>query len=102
MFKRLDGATRHPVRAGVSVTIDGVDQSCGVRDTVAVALLLADRVACRTTVVSGAPRGPFCLMGACYDCLVTIDGRQNQQACAVVVRDGMRIESQRGPRELAP
>ncbi|TAM87469.1 MAG: (2Fe-2S)-binding protein [Candidimonas sp.] len=102
MFKRLDEVVRYLGRRKVRVTIDGVDHSCGACDTVAITLLSAGFAACRETAVSGAPRGPFCLMGTCYDCLVTIDGRQNQQACAVVVREGMRIELQRGARELAP
>ena len=33
--------------------------------------------------------GLFCGIGACYDCLLTIDGRPAQRACLVPVRDGM-------------
>ena len=61
-----------------------------------VVLLASGRSACRTTPVSGAPRGPFCMMGMCFDCLVVIDGVPNQQACMVTVSAGMRIEMQRG------
>src|SRR5207253_1002104 len=57
---------------------------------------------CRTTLGSGAPRGPYCMMGVCLDCLVTIDGVGNRQACLVRVTDGMAIAMQRGKRELAP
>ena len=35
-------------------------------------------------------------MGVCQDCLVTVDGRPNVRACVTPVRDGMRVESQRG------
>jgi len=52
--------------------------------------------------VSGAPRAPYCMMGVCFDCLVTIDGVGNRQACLVRVTDGMAIAMQRGKRELAP
>jgi NADH dehydrogenase/NADH:ubiquinone oxidoreductase subunit G len=38
-------------------------------------------------------------MGVCFDCLVKIDGDANRQACMTTVRDGMRIETQRGKRE---
>jgi predicted molibdopterin-dependent oxidoreductase YjgC len=31
----------------------------------------------------------FCGIGACFDCLLTIDGRPAQRACLVPVRDGM-------------
>jgi sarcosine oxidase subunit alpha len=39
-------------------------------------------------------------MGICFECLVAIDGVGNRQACMVVVRDGMRIETGKAKREL--
>jgi predicted molibdopterin-dependent oxidoreductase YjgC len=36
------------------------------------------------------------MMGVCFDCLVTIDGQPNQQACMTVVQPGMRVERQVG------
>ena len=56
----------------------------------------------RTTPVSGAPRGPYCMMGACFECLVSVDGEPNQQACMVPARDGMRVERMQGARRLDP
>ena len=35
----------------------------------------------RQTQVLGKSRGPFCMMGACFDCLVTINSVGNQQGC---------------------
>lgn len=92
MFARLPEAPVEPV----VVTIEGVAFEARSGDTVAAALLASGRSACRTTPVSGAPRGPFCMMGMCFDCLVVIDGVPNQQACMVTVSAGMRIEMQRG------
>ncbi len=80
------------------VTIDGKPFSARAGDSVAATLLAAGINACRTTPVSGAERGPFCMMGVCFDCLVTIDGHPNQQGCLVAVRAGMRIERQSGAR----
>lgn len=65
-------------------------------DSIAVALLAAGITSTRRTAVSGAPRGPYCMMGACFDCLATVDGRQNVQTCMTPVRDGMRVETQQG------
>jgi len=93
MFRRLPDGT-----SAVLVTIDGRPFAARAGDTVAATLLAAGVKACRTTPVSGAARGPFCLMGVCFDCLVTIDGRPNQQGCLVPVREGMRIEQQAGAR----
>jgi len=78
----------------VAITIDGVPFTARAGDTVAAALLASGRLACRTTPVSGAARGPFCMMGVCFDCLVTVDDRPNQQGCAIAVAAGMRIATQ--------
>jgi D-hydroxyproline dehydrogenase subunit gamma len=95
MFQRL---TRER-ELSLTIFIDGTATPARHGDTVAAAMLGSGYVACRTTAVSGAPRGPYCLMGVCFDCLVKIDGDANRQACMTTVRDGMRIETQRGKRE---
>ncbi len=94
MFRRLPDAQT----ADVPVTIDGQPFAARDGDSVAAALLATGVSACRSTPVSGAARGPYCMMGVCFDCLVTIDGRPNQQGCLVPVRAGMRIERQSGAR----
>ncbi len=45
------------------------------------------------TSVSGAPRGPVCGMGVCFECRVTIDGASHQRSCHTVCRPGMEIET---------
>ena len=94
MFKRLADSG-----ASVALTIDGRTVQARSGDTVAAALLAAGIERCRTTPVTGAPRAPYCLMGVCFDCLVTIDGIGSRQACLVPVRDGMTVETQQGKRE---
>jgi predicted molibdopterin-dependent oxidoreductase YjgC len=84
----------------VDIVIDGAPAVARSDDTVAAALLVAGRLAFRTTAVAAAPRGPLCLMGVCHDCLVTIDGVPNRQACMMIVTPGMRIDTQRGARSL--
>jgi D-hydroxyproline dehydrogenase subunit gamma len=51
--------------------------------------------------VSGARRAPYCMMGVCFECLVTIDGVGNRQACLIPARAGMRVETQTGARAIA-
>jgi hypothetical protein len=68
--------------------------------SVAAALLAAGVSRFRATPVSGAPRAPYCMMGACFECLVEIDGVPSRQSCMVTVQDGMRIRSQEGARAL--
>jgi len=94
MFKRLgDTGTV------VSLTVDGTPIRARTGDTVAIAMLAAGLDHCRTTPVTGAARAPYCLMGVCFDCLVTIDGVGSRQGCLVPVREGMTVETQLGKRE---
>jgi len=97
MFRRLP-ETGAVDPAAVPVTVDGRPFAARAGDSVAAVLLLAGCLDCRTSPASGDPRGPFCLMGACFDCLVTIDGRPNRQGCRVPVAAGMRIETRRTPQ----
>ena len=94
MFRRLDEGADI-----VAVEIDGKIFRARAGDTVAAAMLAAGIDHCRTTPVSDTPRAPYCLMGVCFECLVTVDGVGNRQGCLVPVRDGMQIETQQGKRE---
>jgi|SRR5579883_1914497 len=97
MFQPLPDAQRE----AVSFFVDGAPAQGRAGDSVAAALLATGRERCRTTPVSGAPRGPYCMMGVCFECLVTIDGVGNRQACLVRLQPGMRVETQQGKRESA-
>ncbi|HIE52036.1 MAG TPA: (2Fe-2S)-binding protein [Armatimonadetes bacterium] len=58
--------------------------------TVAAALVAAGIRAFRRSP-TGQPRGPFCGMGMCFECLVTVDGQPNVHACLTPARPGMKI-----------
>jgi sarcosine oxidase subunit alpha len=96
MFRRVN----EPAPGGVQIEIDGVSVMAQPGDTVTAAMLASGLEYCRDTVVSGAKRGPYCMMGVCFDCLVTIDGVGNRQGCLVQVADGMKITLQKGKREI--
>lgn len=81
----------------VRVTFDGHNYKLPQGMSLAAGLLSAGLRSLRKTPVSGAPRGPFCMMGACFDCLVEIDG-VTRQACMVEVREGL-VASPAGPKE---
>ena len=61
--------------------------------SLAAALAAAGHVALGTAK-DGTPRGAFCGMGLCHDCLVVIDGRAGQRICLTTARDGMRVVRQ--------
>ena len=96
MFKRLADAGET-----VSLKVDGREIRARAGDTVAGAMLAAGIDRFRTTPVTESPRAPYCLMGVCFDCLVTIDGIGNRQACLIPAREGMRVETQAGARVIA-
>ena len=61
------------------------------------AALWADGVrSWRRTRVAGRPRGLFCGIGVCFDCLVEVDGRPDQRACLVPPRPGAGVRTQEG------
>jgi predicted molibdopterin-dependent oxidoreductase YjgC len=96
MFRRLPDIDA----TMLDVTVDGKAAKARAGDTVAAALLAAGVEANRVSDVSGAPRAPYCMMGVCFECLVTVDGVGNRQGCLVPVRAGMRIETQRARRGI--
>lgn len=70
-------------------------------DSVAAALLAAGASSLRESPVDESPRAPYCMMGVCFECLVEIDGRQNQQSCLTRARSGMVVNRQHGARTLS-
>jgi predicted molibdopterin-dependent oxidoreductase YjgC len=75
-------------------SVDGEPLEFTEGQTVAAALVAAGRVAWRTTRVGRRPRGVFCGIGVCFDCLVTIDGAAGQRACLIPARAGMTVTTQ--------
>jgi predicted molibdopterin-dependent oxidoreductase YjgC len=90
-----------PDDGDLTFSYDGRTVRARAGDSVAAALLAAGIPVTRSTPVSGAARGPYCMMGACFECLAVVDGRSSTQTCMTEVRDGMRVERQDGARGLA-
>ncbi|MBK1658442.1 FAD-dependent oxidoreductase [Paracraurococcus ruber] len=79
-----------PAAAPMRFTFEGREVAALPGETIAAALSAAGILELRRTA-GGAPRGLWCGMGACFDCVVTVDGRQGQRACLVKARDGMAV-----------
>ncbi|HJU15664.1 MAG TPA: (2Fe-2S)-binding protein [Stellaceae bacterium] len=88
--------------ATVAVTVEGRTVRLPTGASAAAAILAAGWRSIRETPVSGAERGPYCMIGVCFDCLAEIDGVPNRQSCLVTVRPGMAIRRQRGARPFPP
>ncbi|WP_240136095.1 (2Fe-2S)-binding protein [Streptomyces sp. MUM 178J] len=78
------------------ITFDGRAVAALPGQSVAAALWAAGILAWRTTRVGGRPRGAFCGIGQCYDCLATVNGTPNRRACLVPASPGDTITTQEG------
>lgn len=65
-------------------------------EPVAAALMNAGIRVFRTTAKRKEPRGIFCAIGRCTDCMMIVDGVPNTRTCVTYVKDGMRVEKQEG------
>jgi len=84
----------------VRVFLNGEPVQAPAGQSVGAFLLTAGHRATRTTRFGGKPRGMFCGIGICFDCLVTIDGATNQRACVTRIVEGMKIKTQDGSGEF--
>jgi hypothetical protein len=75
------------------ITFNGKPVAHEDGQTIAAALIASGVRSWRTTRHSGRPRGVFCGIGVCFDCLVTVNGATSQRACLVVARDGDEVVS---------
>ena len=87
-----DGVGREPP---FTFTLDGIAVTAFPGETIAAALLAAGIRGLRRTQNGDRPRGLFCGMGVCFDCLVTADGRTHLRACLTVVEPGMQVATQK-------
>jgi D-hydroxyproline dehydrogenase subunit gamma len=83
----------------VQILVDGETVEAYEGESLAAALLASGRRATRWTTRTGEPRGYFCGMGICHDCLVGVEGLGNVRACVTAVSDGLRVERRRDMTE---
>ena len=94
--------TNHPIlgsfhgRREVTITIDGKVITAIDGEPIASALIAAGIKTFRITRVRKEPRGYFCGIGLCSDCMMVVDGVPNVRTCITPVKEGMKIETQLG------
>ncbi|WP_432487998.1 (2Fe-2S)-binding protein [Kineococcus sp. SYSU DK018] len=94
-------AATDPVRpresAPLTLLVDGAPVR-GVQGQTVAGVLLADgQLSWRRTSRHGKPRGVFCGIGACFDCLVVVNGARDVRACQRRAQDGDVVERQDDP-----
>lgn len=98
--------TEHPIlevdqqRKAVTIFYNGQALTAYEGEPVASALMAAGIRNLRTTAKLHEPRGIFCAIGRCTDCMMIVDGMPNTRTCVTMVQDGMRVERQDGLASL--
>ncbi len=94
--------TQHPIldeldtSKTVTIYFDGKPVEALEGEPIAAALINADIRSFRTTAKRHEPRGIFCAIGRCTDCMMIVDGVPNTRTCVTPVRDGMQVRTQHG------
>src|ERR1700761_2783655 len=86
---RIEGKVERP--PPVQFSVDGRRISGVPGESLAVALMNAGIIALRQSPLMHAPRGVFCMMGVCQECLVHVDGHM-VVACLEPVRADMEVK----------
>ena len=104
----MERITNHPIlgetpeRKTVKFTYDGKELEGYEGEPISTALKAAGVMAHRYTAKTHEPRGIFCAIGRCTDCMMIVDGIPNTRTCVTPVKDGMRVEKQEGLAALKP
>jgi len=92
----------HPIlgedkrKEDVTIIVDGRKIRAIAGEPIAAALMAAGIRVFRKTPKKNQPRGVFCAIGRCTDCVMTVNGIPNVRTCVTPVEDGMVIETQKG------
>ncbi|HUU04571.1 MAG TPA: (2Fe-2S)-binding protein [Patescibacteria group bacterium] len=84
-------------RPAIRIQVNGRSIEATPGETVLAALTAAGFKVLKKSNVAGEARGPFCGMGVCYECLVTINGVPKQRSCMTEVEENMEIQTYEPP-----
>lgn len=92
MGARMFPAADDPIRPGetipVTITVDGEAMTGISGQSIAGMVMACDQLELRRTASGDRPRGVFCGIGVCFDCLVEVNGVQDVRACQRKAREG--------------
>lgn len=80
----------------VSIFVDGEEIKAREGEMIAAALLAGGKNVFRYTNKRHEPRGIYCGIGRCTDCVMIVNGVPNVRTCVTPVEAGMIIETQQG------
>jgi predicted molibdopterin-dependent oxidoreductase YjgC len=79
----------------VMIRVDGRPIQAYEGEPIAAALMAIGVKVFRKTRKKKQPRGVFCAIGRCTDCIMSVDGIPNVRTCITPVREGMEIWAER-------
>ncbi len=68
----------------------------GYEDEPIAAALRAEGLMVHRHTQKGSPRGIFCAIGRCTDCVMIVDGKPNIRTCVTPLAEGMKVQTQYG------
>ena len=80
----------------VHFSFDGKDMTGFEGESIAAALKANGVMIHRYTAKEHKPRGVFCAIGRCTDCVMVVDGQPNVRTCITELKEGMVIQTQNG------
>lgn len=80
----------------VEITVDGIKLQAIKGEPIAAALMANGIMIHRYTAKRKEPRGVFCGIGQCTDCIMKVNGIPNVRTCITMVEENMIIETQHG------
>ena len=91
---RIEGAIERGKSCKIS--LDGEQFEAFEGETLGTVMMAMGKRTMRRTAGDHSPRGMYCGIGVCFDCLIVVDGVPNQRACQTVVKPGMKVLTQVG------
>lgn len=83
----------------VSFYFDGKELQGYEGEPIAAALKAASVMVHRYTKKEHKPRGIFCAIGRCTDCVMVVNGKPNVRTCVTPLEEGMKVQTQFGVSE---
>ena len=98
----MNRITEHPILKSyskgklVSFEYDGKTIEGYEGEPIAIALKANGIMIHRYTAKYNEPRGMFCAIGRCTDCVMIVNGKPNVRTCVTALEEGMKVETQYG------
>ncbi len=81
----------------VTITVDGAALTGITGQSIAGIVMASDQLELRRTAQHDRPRGVFCGIGVCFDCIVVVNGIQDVRACQRKAREGDVVSTHHDP-----